>query len=62
MNSKIAGLRARLEQQLRDGATHLQNVRNEIVARQNNAKGSLEAAHQALGQGKADLDVVLRKP
>jgi DNA-binding helix-hairpin-helix protein with protein kinase domain len=62
VNLKIAGLRVRLEQELRDGATHLQNVRTEIAARQNTARGALEAAHQALAQAKADLDVVLRKP
>ncbi|NIE63180.1 hypothetical protein [Burkholderia sp. Ax-1719] len=62
VNSKVASLRARLEQQLRDGAAHLQNVRNEIVARQNSARGALESAHHALTQAKADRDVALRKP
>jgi DNA-binding helix-hairpin-helix protein with protein kinase domain len=62
VNARIAGLRARLEQKLRDGATHLQSVRNEVVARQNNAKGTLEVAYQALAQAKADLDVLQRTP
>ncbi|KWN12522.1 helix-hairpin-helix domain-containing protein [Burkholderia ubonensis] len=62
VNARVAGMRARLEQQLRDGATHLQNVRNEIVARQNNAKGALEGAYQALAQAKVDLDVLQRTP
>jgi DNA-binding helix-hairpin-helix protein with protein kinase domain len=62
VNSKVAGLRARLEQQLRDGAARLQNVRNEIVSRQSSARGALEAAHHALTQAKADLDIALRKP
>ncbi|OBR54757.1 helix-hairpin-helix domain-containing protein [Paraburkholderia tropica] len=62
INAKIGGLRTRLEQQLRDGAAHLQNVRNEIVAKQNNARGALEGANQALSQAKADRDVALRNP
>lgn len=62
VNAKIAVLRTRLEQQLRDGATQLQNVRNEIIAKQSNARGALEAAHHAMEQAKADRDAALSKP
>ena len=62
VNAKIASMRAKLEQQLRDGATHLHSVRNEVLARQNTAKGTLEAAHNNLAQAQADLAVMQRSP
>ncbi|WP_177200449.1 molecular chaperone [Paraburkholderia diazotrophica] len=62
VNAKIASMRAKLEQQLRDGATHLQTVRNEILARQNTSKGALEAAHHNLAQAQADFAVMQRSP
>ncbi|MFM0074580.1 hypothetical protein PQQ86_25825 [Paraburkholderia sediminicola] len=58
VNSKVASMRNNLEQQLRDGARQLQDLRNEIIGRQNNAKGALEAASHALAQAEADLAVM----
>jgi hypothetical protein len=55
-------MRTKLEQQLRDGAANLQSVRNEVLGRQNTAKGALEAAHHNLAQAQADLAVMQRAP
>ncbi|SAK91530.1 Protein kinase domain protein [Caballeronia calidae] len=62
VNARVASMRAKLEQQLRDGATYLQTVRNEFMLRQNKAKGALEAAHHHLAQAQADFAVMQRKP
>jgi DNA-binding helix-hairpin-helix protein with protein kinase domain len=58
VNNKVASMRARLEQQLKDGATRLQETRNDIMARQNSAKGMVEAAAHALAQAEADLTLM----
>ncbi|MGB8423149.1 helix-hairpin-helix domain-containing protein [Paraburkholderia sp.] len=58
VNSKVASMRTRLEQQLKDGATKLQEIRNDIVARQNSARSALETTSQALAQAEADLAVM----
>lgn len=58
VNSKVSAMKAKLEQQLRDGAAQLQNVRHEVLARQNHAKGALEAAAHALAQAEADLAIM----
>jgi DNA-binding helix-hairpin-helix protein with protein kinase domain len=60
VNTKIAAVRAKLDQRLRDGASQLQTVRTEILLRQNTAKGALEAAHHNLSQARADLAVMER--
>ncbi|MFL9898887.1 hypothetical protein PQR71_12085 [Paraburkholderia fungorum] len=55
VNSKVASMRIRLEQQLKDGAIKLQDIRNGIVARQNSARSALETTSHALAQAEADL-------
>jgi DNA-binding helix-hairpin-helix protein with protein kinase domain len=62
VNARVASMRSRLEQQLRDGAAHLQTVRNETLNRQNAVKGALETAHHNLAQAQADLDIMQRSP
>lgn len=58
VNSKVASMRIRLEQQLKDGATKLQDLRNDIVGRQNTARSALETVSHALAQAEADLAVM----
>lgn len=57
-HSRVASMRARLEQQLKDGATRLQEIRNDTVARQNGARSALEATSHALAQAEADVAVM----
>jgi DNA-binding helix-hairpin-helix protein with protein kinase domain len=58
VHAKVASMKSKLEQQLRDGAAQLQTVRNEVLAKQSYAKGALEAAVAALSQAEADLAVM----
>ncbi|KML60469.1 hypothetical protein VL15_08745 [Burkholderia cepacia] len=58
VNARVASLRTQLEHQLREGASRLQTVRNEILVRQSNAKVALDAAYRALAQAEADLTVM----
>jgi DNA-binding helix-hairpin-helix protein with protein kinase domain len=62
VNAKLTAIKVKLEQQLRDGATQLQNVRHDVVTRQNRAKGVLEAAAHALAQAQADLATMQGRP